>query len=322
MSGLAKDFKFINALKMAKRKPPPWLIEGLIPVGAFAVLVGMPGIGKSFLALAIALCVATGKRCLGIKVRVGPVLYVSAEGTGGMPVRIRAWLAHRKWKASVSVEFLTHEVDLGGFADVSELLTAIEELPKAPILIVVDTLARCLPGDESSSKDMGKLVTQVDRIRSKTGAAVLLIHHPGKDGDKERGSSALRGAADTMMFIRGKPATLTLKCDKQKDGEPFEPVPLELHKVDLLDGASSCVMRRRKKDQSFAGSLSAQHKKVLNVLKTIDGGASFSDWKSAAKSEGVAISTFGKARKALVDAGFVIEKNGKYLTVAGSAKAA
>ena len=44
-----------------ERLPPPkWLVDGILPEGAMATLVGFSGTGKSFIALDIALSVATG----------------------------------------------------------------------------------------------------------------------------------------------------------------------------------------------------------------------------------------------------------------------
>jgi hypothetical protein len=87
-----------------------------------------------------------------------------------------------------------------------------------------DTLALCMAGgDENSSQDMGRAIQSLKLIQRETGAHVQVVHHTGKDGGAERGSSALRGAADTMMAVRSTGGgRFTLECDKQKDGERFE----------------------------------------------------------------------------------------------------
>lgn len=68
-------------------------IDGVLPVPAFGVLYGPPGAGKSFVALSMALAVASGAGWLGRSTRKSRVLYVAAEGAGGMKKRIAA---HRK----------------------------------------------------------------------------------------------------------------------------------------------------------------------------------------------------------------------------------
>ena len=45
------------------------------------------------------------------------------------------------------------------------------------------------------------------------------LHHTRKGSQTERGSSALRGAADTMIEITGGKDVLTVRVDKQRDGK-------------------------------------------------------------------------------------------------------
>jgi hypothetical protein len=93
-----------------------------------------------------------------------------------------------------------------------------------PDLVIVDTLARNFgSGDENSTKDMNAFVESLDLIRA-AAVAVTVIHHTGKDaGRGERGSTALRGAADTVILAAQDDTGLGLKCDKMKDGQPFTP---------------------------------------------------------------------------------------------------
>jgi hypothetical protein len=69
--------------------------------------------------------------------------------------------------------------------------------------------------------------------------AAHVVHHAGKDGKDERGSSALRGAADLMVKTQrdGNSPRLTLACDKAKDFEPWDALTLERELV-----GSSCVL--------------------------------------------------------------------------------
>ena len=98
-----------------------------------------------------------------------------------------------------------------------------------------------MAGDENSTADMGGLIAATDRLRSDLGVAVVLVHHSGHNNkDRERGSSALRAAAD--ISIRAKPAgpmKVRLECAKMRDGEPFEP-----HVITLEPTAGSLVAAR------------------------------------------------------------------------------
>src|SRR5829696_4145564 len=63
---------------------PPWLVEGILAEGAFAALYGKPGVYKSFFALELSFSIATGLTWAGRPVRSGRVIYIAAEGTGGL----------------------------------------------------------------------------------------------------------------------------------------------------------------------------------------------------------------------------------------------
>ncbi len=102
-------------------------------------------------------------------------------------------------------------------------MDSIASWDPAPRLILVDTLAHCIaPGDESATRDMGAFVAAVNAVRRQTGAAVGVIHHTGWDVKRERGSTAFRGAVDTMIkVVMDEDKTITMSCDKQRDDAPF-----------------------------------------------------------------------------------------------------
>src|SRR5207253_1972667 len=61
---------------------PEWLVEGWLVRDALNLLSGRGGGGKSFLALDLALRVATGRDWHGHALAAGPVIYIAAEGAG------------------------------------------------------------------------------------------------------------------------------------------------------------------------------------------------------------------------------------------------
>ena len=80
---------------MIELPPPEWLIDGVMPKQALGMLFGPSGHGKSFLALDMALSVATGREWFSHRSAQGQVIYVVAEGGRGMVKRVKAWLHHR-----------------------------------------------------------------------------------------------------------------------------------------------------------------------------------------------------------------------------------
>jgi hypothetical protein len=78
-------------------KASSWLVQGLLETDSFSCLFGDPGAGKSFLAIELAACVATGTPFYGLEVKhPGPVIYLAGEGRTGLVRRFRAWSIARR----------------------------------------------------------------------------------------------------------------------------------------------------------------------------------------------------------------------------------
>jgi hypothetical protein len=80
-------FTPLTLKEIADLPPPEWLIEDLVPEDGLVVLYGEPRAGKSFVALAWGLSVATGTPWLGHEVQSGEVVYIYAEGLRGLTHR-------------------------------------------------------------------------------------------------------------------------------------------------------------------------------------------------------------------------------------------
>jgi hypothetical protein len=134
---------------------------------------------------------------------------------------LEAWKTFHKVQALPNLFFLPEAVNLLDAGAVGEFIGIIGDVK--PALVIVDTLARCMVGgDENSAKDMGGAVESLDLIRRATGAAVLVVHHTTKGTQTERGSSALRGAAHTMISLSNDDGLIALQCDKNRGGQDFD----------------------------------------------------------------------------------------------------
>jgi hypothetical protein len=105
-----------------------------------------------------------------------------------------------------------------------------------PALIVIDTVARAMPGkNENSAQDMGELIASMDLLRELWGAAVVAVHHTGHVAEsRARGSSSFYAALDSEYIVsRRGPGDLLLKNTKAKDWEPQSPVSLTPVVVDV-----------------------------------------------------------------------------------------
>jgi hypothetical protein len=99
--------------------------------------------------------------------------------------------------------------------------------------------------DENLAKDMGVLMDGLERFRRTCGACVLVVHHQGRSGDHMRGSTALEGAADTVLQVVRDEREITLKNPKQKNAAEFDDITLRMVPMlesvvlQLSDGATS-----------------------------------------------------------------------------------
>lgn len=291
-----------------------FLVDGLIPLGSAAEIHGPPGAGKSFLALAIACAVATGRGFFGRPVRRGSVVYVVGEGVLGIKQRVRAWRTEHGVSSDLGIHYRNGPVQLLELSDVARFIADVKSLELAPELIVIDTLARCMVGgDENSAKDMGQAIAAIDLIRRETRSAILLVHHTRKDGELERGSTALRGALDAMVLVQNENGHITLSCEKQKDAPPFAPISLRMKSVD-----TSCVLVTTNGELVASDEgMRQQHHQAIKSLSAdfLEDGAPSTKWL---KSSRVKEQTFYRAVTDLVRWGYVNkpkEKRGGHYTL-------
>jgi hypothetical protein len=103
---------------------------------------------------------------------------------------------------------------------------------------VFDTLAQCMAGgEENSATEMGRAIEACSRLRLRFGCSVLALHHTGWDTTRERGSSALRAAADATISaerVAGEQRpSLILRSVKVRDDEAFADLYFDLPTIDL-----------------------------------------------------------------------------------------
>jgi len=192
--------KEILAGAITLKGPASWSIRGI--AGGFTVVWGTEGSYKTFLAIGMGVCVAAGKPWLGAKVRQGPVLYILGEGGLGL-FRRRAGEAAKAFKIDLAKVPLWVRGEALDLSSPNKLELYYMDWDKiAPNLIIVDTLSRCMPGDENSQEAMQGFVASMDTLRDRYGATVLVLHHATKTGAAIRGSSVLSGAIDVELHVR------------------------------------------------------------------------------------------------------------------------
>lgn len=232
---------------------PPALVQGLIATGSLALLYGESNTGKSTLAMDLGFAIATGSPWRGNRTRRGAVVHVAGEGLYGLAARANAYAHHLPGTRGAPYGVVSGDLDLLSASDVDELIATMNrmqsEVGEKVELVILDTLARCAVIDENDGGQMRALVAACDRIRAATAAAVLVIHHAGKDTTKgARGHSSLRAAVDTELLVEGRENPRTLTVTKQRDLPTVAPMAFKLEAVtigqdhDAHEAITACVV--------------------------------------------------------------------------------
>ena len=224
--GQVRGFAALTVDELEDLPEPEWLLEGRLPKGQ-TWLFGEPGVGKSFIQADWGCAVAA---------KGGTVLAFLGEGVAGFAQRITAWRrAHpghdiSGYRVVPTVPYLLQP------DSVEALVSTVRELQ--PDLIILDTFARCLVGgDENSAQHVGQAIDVLDRLWRTWGISSLVVHHSQKNGDTERGSGAIRGAADAMWKVKrygasGAFDSMEVECVKMKDSEAPPPWLHQLRQAD------------------------------------------------------------------------------------------
>jgi phage/plasmid primase-like uncharacterized protein/KaiC/GvpD/RAD55 family RecA-like ATPase len=202
---------------------PDELVEGLMTIGSSVVVYGDSNSGKTFWALSVATAIATGTDCYGRKTDPGLVVYLASEAPASIRSRMQAikqfygCSLENLAMVPVPMNFYSGDQDAN---DVIELVKAVEQIKGKPVrLIIGDTLARMSAGaNENSGEDMGPVMARFDQVATATGAAMMIIHHNGKDAARgARGWSGIRAHIDTEIEVTEKDGSRSLTVTKQRE---------------------------------------------------------------------------------------------------------
>ena len=195
--------------------PLNFVVDTLLSQGLH-ILAGSPKVGKSWLALWLAVTVAKGETVWGMGVKQGTTLYLCLEDS---TLRIQNRLFEITEDAPASVHFTTNSDTLGKGLE-EQLCAFLVEHPDT-VLIIIDTLQmiRGTGYDNTYANDYRDL-SVLKRIADAHGIAILLIHHLRKMNDDDpmnmiSGTTGLSGATDSNFVLRKsqrRENTATLYC--------------------------------------------------------------------------------------------------------------
>jgi hypothetical protein len=207
----AADFRATDAARMVDQNPPavdPILGE-LFDRGDKVPIIGSSKARKSFFALQLALCLASGRgELLRWKLpQPRRVLILQFEVKEAHYHRRVHHLAQALNITAADLGDRLAVASLRGHECPPSLMLSLARRHRAEV-IIIDPLYKLATGDENLAADMKPLLAFFDRLAEETGAAVLYVHHnpKGTAGDREArdrgaGSGVIARDFDACIYL-------------------------------------------------------------------------------------------------------------------------
>jgi hypothetical protein len=222
------------------------------------------------------------------------VLYVAAEGEGGMGARLEA-LKAKLGDPGEGFAMILQPVTIGPpHAHLNDLIAACR-LHRAD-LVIVDTVARTFgTGNEDAAQDMGAFIAAIDRVRSEGGLSpkakpdapperlphIAVVHHGSKDpaGKTPRGSGALLGAVELVVKVTkgadGAASLATVEAAKEEPEGTNLSFRLDVVELPAKSGGQlrrTCLaVGGSEQAGTFSARLPAQARRALMYLADVIG---------------------------------------------------
>ena len=199
-----------------------WLVEQLWGDQAVGIVGGEPKCCKSFLALDLAVAVASGAPCVRrfAVTRTGRVLLFAAEDALHIVRRRLAGIARAAGRelTDLDIQVITApSVRLDVERDREALAETVAKL--GPRLLVLDPFVRLHRIDENISGEVAPLLAYLRELQRRYHVAVVLVHHARKGGARMRAGQALRGSSefhawgDSNLYLRRHGEQLMLSVE-------------------------------------------------------------------------------------------------------------
>ena len=179
---------------------PNFVVDTLISQGLH-ILAGSPKVGKSWLALWLAVTVAKGEPVWNMTTRQGTTLYLCLEDS---VLRIQNRLFEITEDAPDSVHFCTECALIG--QGLEEQADAFVAAHPDTVLVIIDTLQMVRPIHDATYANDYRDLSVLKRLADKHGIAILLIHHLRKEKAEDvfhriSGTTAISGAVDSSFTL-------------------------------------------------------------------------------------------------------------------------
>ena len=201
-----------------------WLYNDLLPTAGVCIMAGASNSGKTFVALDLAESLSIRRPFFGtVPEQLGSTLILAGEAYGSMKMRLQAL----REDVAVATTYVGGLAAPGAWRALCDALkaqadTMLELFGKPVRLIILDTLSSSgILTDENNNAEVATVMKAFGELSQEVKALFLVLHHPPKSGDGERGAGAIRNNADYVITIRreGTSAVREIEMTKSRDGE-------------------------------------------------------------------------------------------------------
>jgi len=242
---LAKTFRASDFLGIPSQ-PVGVLLGPVIPTHGVAMISGQKGVGKTFVAMSIAMAVASGRDLFGWEcTKPQRVMYMDPELTVStlqlrlkmiadslsldrMPRKLTIWSAAAQYPLPPPNLAKSEQIDV-----------LVEQCSRFDLLII-DSLSALVRGVDMNTAQAYEAIEDLLLRMRHNGTAVLLVQHLGKDASRgPRGTSKQEDLLDASLLLKqssrlsGK-TKITVTCRKMRHHPEsvFKPLEIEFGNYD------------------------------------------------------------------------------------------
>ncbi len=213
-----------------------WLVDGLWSQAAVGIIGGAPKSAKSWMALDMAVSVASDTPCLGVFDVLEPgraLLFMAEDADAAVRARVAGICRHRGLDIhGLDLHIITAtSLRLDLLRERRLLSAAVADL--APRLLLLDPFVRLHRGDENDAGHVSGLLAYLRDLQRQHHLAVVVVHHTRKNagggalGRTLRGSGDFHAWVDSSLYLRRKRDSLTLSIEHRSAPAP-DPLNLTL----------------------------------------------------------------------------------------------
>lgn len=244
------EFPLFSYDELLSMPPKKWLVSKILGEGDIGMIYGPSGCGKTFVVIDLIMSMCTKKRWANRFSIERPlsVIYCAGEGFSGLPSRFSAAGSHLGIETLENFRFCKqipqfydtrHPSYIDNFVDSCKAYQKKGSLFH-PDVLIIDTFNSATIGcNENDAEEVGSVMSNTRRTVEQLGCTVIFIHHTGKNGVLERGSTAARGAMDFMLDLipHEKTFNVSMSCSKLKDDERWGSAGFSLQRADETTSA-------------------------------------------------------------------------------------